>query len=190
MSLSLEWKDRPVKYLRDKIVDQLKYNLVHDHLEIEEFEQLVQLALRTPSKSELLSLIADLPKKEDFEIENQEQELAPYRKQESIVGILSQSKRKGMWIPSKQLKVVSILGETELDFRDVKLAPGLTYISLECWLGASTIIIPAGVNVVSNVKNILGSVDGGSQGRMNPDSPTIVLEGKVILGELNIKVKT
>jgi hypothetical protein len=56
-------------------------------------------------------------------------------------------------------------------------------------LGASTIIVPPEVNVVSRVKNLLGSVDSGNQGRMNPDSPTLVIEGKAILGEVRIAVQ-
>lgn len=189
MSASLEWKDKPVKYLRDKVVDQLKYNLANNHLEIDEFEQLVKIALSTQSKSELLSLTTDLPAKDQTEIKTQEQELEAYKDKESMISILSETKRKGMWIPPKQLRVLTVLGDSEIDFREVQLGPDLTYISLGCWLGSSKIIVPPGVNVVSNVKNILGSINNGSQGRMNPDSSTIVIDGKVILGEVTITVK-
>ncbi|MBT4269629.1 MAG: hypothetical protein HOD85_35935 [Deltaproteobacteria bacterium] len=183
---SQEWKDKPVKYLRDKVVDQLKYNLAHDHLEIDEFERLVRMALSTQSKTELLSLVTDLPPKDKTAIKNQELKLVDYENKESMINILSASKRKGMWVAPKQLRVLTVLGETEIDFREVRLGPDLSYISLDCWLGAVKIIIPPGVNVVSNVKNILGAMDSRSQGSMNPDSPTIVIEGKVVLGEVTI----
>ncbi len=189
MSVSLEWRDKPVKYLRDKVVDQLKYNLVNDHLETDEFEQLVRLALSTQSKSELLSLVTDLPAKTEMAQKTQEHELEASRDKESMISILSASKRKGIWIPPQQLRVLTILGETEIDFRDVQLGPDLTYISLGCWLGAVKIIVPPEINVVSNVKNILGSIDNRSHARMNPNSPTIVIEGKVMLGEVTVTVK-
>ena len=189
MSAALEWKDKPVKYLRDKVVDQLKYNLANNHLEMDEFEQLIEIALRTQSKSELLSLTADLPAKDETEINNQEQELEAYKAKESIISIISETKRKGMWIPPKQLKVFTVMGDSEIDFREAQLGPDLTYISLSCWLGNSKIIVPPGVNVVSHVKNILGSINNESQGRLNPDSPTIVIDGKVILGEVTITVQ-
>ncbi|MCP4756508.1 MAG: DUF1707 domain-containing protein [Proteobacteria bacterium] len=189
MSSSPEWKDKPVKYLRDKVVDQLKYNLVNNHLEIDEFEQMVTAALSTKSKSELLSLTADLPQKAPIETKPLERELAVYRDKKSINCILSESKTKGIWVPSKQLKVFTALGENEIDFRGAQLEPGLTYVSLGCWLGETRIIVPPGVNVVSNIKNYLGSVDNESQGKLNPDSPTIVFEGKVVLGEVRIAVK-
>jgi uncharacterized protein YjbI with pentapeptide repeats/class 3 adenylate cyclase len=186
-SSSQEWKDEPVKYLRDKVVDQLKYNLAHDHLEIDEFERLVRMALSTQSKAELLSLVTDLPPKDKTGIKNQGLKLVDYENKESMINILSASKRKGMWVAPKQLRVLTVLGETEIDFREVRLGPDLSYISLDCWLGAVKIIVPPGINVVSNVKNILGAMDSRSQGSMNPDSPTIVIEGKVVLGEVTIQ---
>lgn len=74
MSSELEWRDRPVKYLRDKVVNQLKYNLSKDHLEIDEFEQLVKIALSTQSKKELFSLLNDLPKENESGITDQNRE--------------------------------------------------------------------------------------------------------------------
>jgi len=189
MSSTLEWKDKPVKYLRDQVVDQLKYSLANDHLEIEEFEQLVRLALSTPSKTELLSLTVDLPVKEVVAQQSQERELVAYQEQESITDILSASKRRGVWVPSKQMNVLSVLSDTGLDFREVELKADVTYISLSCWLSAAKIIVPPGVNVVSNLKNVLGAIKGGNQGRMDPESPTIVIEGKVVLGDVKIVVK-
>jgi hypothetical protein len=53
-------------------------------------------------------------------------------------------------------------------------------------VGGLKIIVPPGINVVSNVKAILGSAENDSQRKMNPDAPTLVIEGKVILGEVTI----
>jgi hypothetical protein len=187
--MSLEWKDKPVKYLRDNVVDQLKWNLANNHLELDEFEQLVTIALDTQSKAELVSLTADLPPKNETELTNQEQQVAASRDAKSIVCILSESKRTGIWVPPKHLRVVTVLGDTEIDFREVQLEQDVTYISLGCWLGALKIIVPPAVNLVSNVKAILGAVENDSQGRLNPDAPTLVIEGKVILGEVTMAVQ-
>ena len=179
MSASLEWHDKPVKYLRDKVIDQLKYNLTQNHLEIDEFDQMVRIALNTKSKSELLSLTTDLPAKSENATENLERELTAIENQESVTNILSNSKRRGLWTVPKQLKVLNVLGDTEIDFRDVQLGTELKYLALRCYLGAVKIVVPPGVNVVSNLKNILSSVQGESYARMDPDSPTIVIDGMV-----------
>ena len=167
--MSPEWKDRPVKYLRDKVVDQLKLNLAKNHLEIDEFEQLVNIALSTQSKSELLSLTNDLPTKDETEIKNQELELEAYRDKDSLISILSNLKRKGNWVSPKQLRVVTVLGAAEIDFREVSFDSDFTYISLDCWFGEVNIIVPPGVNVISNVKNIVADIDDRSQRRIKPD---------------------
>ena len=189
MSTSLEWKDKPVKYLRDQVVDQLKYSLTHNHLEIDEFDQMVRIALNTQSKSELLSLTTDLPAKTDSALENVNQELARINEIESVTTILSSSKRKGNWHVPKLLRVFNVLGDTLLDFREVQLEPEIKYLSLGCCLGNVKLIVPPGVNVVSNIKNVLGAVKGESYAQMDPNSPTIVIEGWVVLGDVTIKVK-
>ncbi len=116
MSTTLEWKDKPVKYLRDQVVDQLKYSLANDHLEIEELEQLVRLALSTPNKAELLSLTVDLPVKESVALQSPERELVAYQEQESITDFISGSKRSGVWVPPKQLNILSVMSDTRIDF--------------------------------------------------------------------------
>ena len=189
MSSSLEWRDKPVKYLRDKVVDQLKYSFAHDHLETDEFDQLVRLALNTQSKTELLSLVSDLPVKTADDLVTQERDLAILEESESITNILSESKRIGIWTPPKYLKVLNVLGDSQIDFRDVQLERELFYISLTCCLGNVKLIIPPDVNVVVKLKGILSSIDGNSHRRLDPESPTIVIEGKVILGDVKIIVK-
>lgn len=189
MNALVEWKDKPVKYLRDQVIDQLKYNFAKDHLEIEEFDQLVRIALSTNSKSELLSLISDLPSKDEIGEKNQEQNLVTFRDEEKIFSIFSGSKREGGWIPPKQLKVVTLFGGADLDFREAQFGSYPTTISLRCCFGGVSIIVPSGVNVVTNVIGIFGGVSNRRQKQMTPDSPTIVIEGVAIFSGIAIKEK-
>lgn len=189
MDTSLEWKDKPVKYLRDNAVEQLQWHFAKNHLEFDEFEQRVTIALSTQSKAELASLTADLPAREDTKKPNREVDLAVYRDTQPILSILSETKRTGIWVPPKHLRVTTVLSETELDFRDVQLQHNVTYISLGCCLGEVKIIVPPGINVVSQVRCVLGSVENKSRGKMQPDAPTLVFEGKVILGQATITVR-
>lgn len=190
MNSLVEWKDRPVKYLRDKVISQLKYNLGKDHLEIEEFDQMMRVALSTQSKSELFSLVADLPK--DDSPETQESDYKPdvYRNRDMLVSVMSEQKRIGNWFSSKQLRVITVMGASEIDFRDVRFKSDLLYISLDCWFGEVRVIVPPGVNVISNVLTIAAAAGNKNRTRLDPNAPTIVIEGKVLFGELSIKEKT
>ena len=62
----------------------------------------------------------------------------------------------------------------------------LKYNLVDCWLRASKVILPPGLNVITKLSNIMGSVtvDNENQGRIDPNSQTIVLEGKVVMGEV------
>lgn len=189
MTSSLEWKDRPVKYLRDKVVEQLKASYAKDHLELEEFEQLVQLALSTQSKSELLSLTADLPESESPVVRDEIRELSAYRDVETISCFLSENRKKGIWVPSKQLNITTVMGDSIVDFRGAEMKEDVIYIQLKCWMGATRIIVPPTVNVITNVKSIMASMDSDSSQKWNPDFPTLVIEGNVVMGEVKIEVK-
>ncbi len=119
MNLPVEWKDEPVKILRDRVIEQLKYNYAHDHLEDDEFEKRLDIATNTKSKKELLLTIEDLP---DFKID----EVKPSKKtgvsinksevseSEFLVHVFSGTTRKGIWNPPKKLNVVSIFGGRNL----------------------------------------------------------------------------
>lgn len=189
MTSSLEWKDRPVKYLRDKVVEQLKASYARDHLELEEFEQMVQLALSTQSRSELLSLTADLPEGNSPVVRDELKELSVYRDVETISCILSENRKKGIWVPSKQLNIITVMGDSIVDFRGAEIKEDVIYINLKCLLGACKIIVPPSVNVIANVKSIMASMDCDSKQKWNPDFPTIVIEGKVVMGEVKMEVK-
>lgn len=183
----LEWKNKPVKYLRDQVIEQLKFNLTKGHLEIDEFEELVKLSLSTQSRSELLSLIADLPPREI--VTSPPLDLDAYTTKDSVISILSDQKRTGRWIPNKQLKILTVMGAAEIDFSEVVFKEDVTYVSLDCWLGEVKILIPEGINVISNVKTILAAYSHQRERSINPNTPTIVIEGKVVMGEVTIEEK-
>ncbi len=190
MSSSLEWRDQPVKYLRDKVVDQLKYNLSQDHLEMSEFEQLVKIAVSTKSKSELLSLVNDLPQKSEVRKISPQKELVSDIDKGTMISVFSESVRKGKWEPPKQLKVITVFGGAKIDFREAHLGPEIKYISIGCCFGGVDIIVPPGVNVVSNAMSVFGGIDNRSSGEIGPDSPTIIIDGLVVFGGVTIKVKS
>jgi hypothetical protein len=189
MNSLVEWKDKPVKYLRDQVIDQLKYSLTKDHLEIVEFDQLVRIALSTNSKSELLSLIKDLPSKDEIGKKNQEQNIAAYSEEEKMFCIFSGSKKEGGWIPPKHLKVVTLFGGADLDFREAQFGSYLTTISLRCFFGGVNIIVPSEVNVVTKVIGVFGGISNRTQKQITPDSPMIVIEGVAIFSGITIKEK-
>lgn len=184
----VEWKDKPVKFLRDQVIEQLKFNLTKGHLEIDEFEQMVRFSLTTQSKKELLSLAEDLPEKElvpassvDFDA---------YEAKESVISILSNQKKGGRWAPSKLLRVLTVLGSAEINFCEAPVKEQVTYIALDCWLGEVKIVIPEGVNIISNVKTILANCNHRGESQITVNAPTIVIEGKVVLGEVSIEEKS
>lgn len=199
--MSQNWQDKPVKYLRDTVVDQLQDHLAANHLEVDEFEQRVHVALNTQSKAELMALTADLPAPVKTAITQQKQpplsqtapQTAPlpelYADTQTITCIMSESKRNGIWAPSKHIQALIVMGDTTIDFRDVQIRSDVTHIAINCWMGEVKIIVPPGVNVLCQVKSIMGAVKNNSRGKMDSSAPTIVIQGRVVMGEVKISVR-
>jgi hypothetical protein len=190
MTPTTEWQDKPVKYLRDVVIEQLKYNLANNHLETEEFDQLVRLALSTQSRRELLSLTKDLPVKGGAGPVDRTGRAPAETDPASVVCILSSSKRPA--VPAGELgelNVTTVLGELELDFRGVRLMSDLTEVMVKCWMGEVRIIVPPGLNVVCSLKSLLADVENRAHSMMDPAQKTVVFRGKVVLGEFKIIVK-
>ena len=197
MNLSVEKGDKPIKFFRDKIISELKENYVHDNLEDHEFEKRLEIATNTQSKNELLSLISDLPEMMGVETSEKKQKEIEYsgnRENNENVGmmisIFSGSDRAGAWNPPKRLNVINIFGGSKIDLREACLAPNETKISIMCIFGGVDIVVPPGVNVISNGISIFGGIGNKSSGEMRPNTPTVIVNGFVLFGGMDIKVKT
>lgn len=60
---------------------------------------------------------------------------------------------------------------------------------MNCVLGSDEIYVPEHVNVVSKMFSVLGSVENKSASLNKLQGPTINIEGIVIFGSVEIKVK-
>lgn len=56
-----KYHHEPSKFLRDKIVEQLKKNFAANNLEVRDFELRMEVAHQTTDREELMHLVSDLP---------------------------------------------------------------------------------------------------------------------------------
>ena len=193
MNSPVEWEDKPVKILRDKVITKLKTHYALDHLDNDDFEQRLDVATNTKSKKELLSLITDLPEVQSSDAEQKQKypliNKDEIRNAETITNIFGGTDRTGVWLPPKQLNVLNIFGGTDIDFREAKLKAGETKITITCIFGGMNIIVPPGINVITNIISIFGGTDNKTSGEVFPEAPTIVIEGFAMFGGIDIEVK-
>ncbi len=85
-------------------------------------------------------------------------------------------------------KSTSILGGSELDFRDAKLAPGDNVLDMVAIMGGSSFIIPEDWNIKIEVTSILGGFsDERRKLPENKEGDTLIIKGFVLMGGGELK---
>lgn len=187
--------DRPIDAVREQTIDQLILNYGHDKLSLAAFERRLEVALDATEQAQLLELTADLDLQSDpayaekkrrhlFGVEAEEKP----EDTEHVVTILGGTERSGPWTVPSELCVWNLMGGTDLDFCDATFSNRVTRVKMLCVMGGVDIKVPEGINVTVKAFCVLGGVANKARGRHDPDAPTLIIEGLVLLGGVDVKV--
>ncbi|MFQ5529187.1 MAG: DUF1707 domain-containing protein [Gemmatimonadota bacterium] len=182
---------------REAVVEALSTHFAHDVLDMDEFEQRVDLAHRATSLAELDGLLADLG---PVAVDDQKASLV--RQDDTIPtglatrggpakrvrSILSSVQRKGAWRVPEELRVVTVMGAVELDFREAEFGPGVTEVTLTSVMGAISIVVPSDLRVECDGASILGHFEGMDldAGERDSHAPMLRITGRAIMGSVEI----
>lgn len=189
----------PLDAARDRVVDLLSAHFAHDGIPVEELDRRLDAAYKATSILELEALVRDLPNAQlglarmtapaPAYREEPSVELGYAEESERLLALMSETRRRGLWVVPRQLDVVSIMAETELDMRQASIAPGLTEINISGLMTAVKIVVPPGVRVVNRVTAFMGSVRDRTtdDAVYDPLAPVIRIEGWAVMAEVVIK---
>jgi hypothetical protein len=188
--------DKPIAKLREQTIDQLILNYSHGELSLEAFERRLDQALDAWTHDALLSLTTDLDlvvdsafmeqKKREFGFMSDSHDVMS---EEKIVSIFGNSKREGVWDVPKEIRVFSIFGNSILDFNEARFTSMTTHINVSSAFGNTIIYIPEDIKIVSYVSCVFGGVKDKAPSSNGIDTPTIILDGLVLFGNVRIKLK-
>ncbi len=185
---------------REMVIDVLSTQFANDVLDMDEFEQSVDLAHRATSVAELDELLRALEPAAD---EEPSESLIPrpeapqvaiatrVREAKRVRSILSSIQRKGTWRVPKKLRVVSVMGAIDLDFREAEFGPGVTEVRVKNVMGAIAIIVPPHLQVECDGVAILGHFEGMDQsaGERDSDAPLLRITGVAVMGAVEISTR-
>ncbi|MDO6677007.1 LiaF domain-containing protein [Shewanella sp. 4_MG-2023] len=194
MAVILE--DRPIEQVREQVIDQLIVNYSHGIISAEAFERRLDEAMNSSVHQEIIALVADLTLTADTDYSQQkDHQFAPNYGSKTatedmrLTSILGNSERSGQWVVPKVIKVNNIIGETTLDFSDAIFQHQHVTIEINCFLGSSSIYVPEGINVVCKTYGLVSSIENKAPSIATRQAPVITIEGKVILGSLEVSIK-
>ncbi len=194
MSVTLE--DRPIETVREQVIDQLIMNYSHGEISLTAFESRLDKAMNSNNNNELDDLIADLSLTVDTQYQDKKDHVlgrqyhqGQAKAFEKRHNVLSSNVLKGTWDVPKEINIYTILGNDEIDFSQARFKQANVKINIYCLLGNVSLLIPEDINVVNNTQCIVSSMEQESAGLTNKASPTLTLEGKVILGNIDVTIK-
>lgn len=194
MAVILE--DRPIETVREEVIDTLIYNYSHGVISSEAFERRLDQAMASQNHQEIFDLAVDLEKTKDSDFNSQKERqfnvnytASDNDETDTIVNIFGGSGRSGQWTVPREIKIITIFGGADIDFTDAIFTTPNVTIKILCVFGGDNIYIPENVNVVSKAFCILGGIDNSAPSIASRQAPTLTIEGLVLFGGLDIKIK-
>lgn len=150
---------------REQVIDRLTRSFAEDALTMDEFERRAELVYGATSMTELQALVADLPALAEPMAVASGKKSGAVVVGDRISTLLGSTERRMPALIPRHLTVRTMLGNTELDFRNSKFEPGITEINVKCFMGNVEISVPDGVRVELLCSSVLANVgtDGGDQ---------------------------
>jgi hypothetical protein len=179
---------------REKTIARLSDAFANDLLSVEEFERRVTLAHTSESVDEIEALAADLPADVESTATKPSAALVPVAEVQArgrVLSVLGSTKRAGAWTPAHELRVSTVLGNAELDFREARLSPGVIDLYVRSVLGNVEIVVPPGLAVETDGSAVLGNFEhvARAPAKPDPDAPLLRIHGAAVLGNVEVRMR-
>jgi hypothetical protein len=195
--MTVKLEDRPLEQVKEEVIDVLVYNYSHSVISSEAFERRLDAVIATSSHQEMMAQIEDLQPATDDTVKKYKEDVFAVNydheggeKSDTLVNILGESDRSGIWTVPRELSVITFLGGSTLDFTNARFSGPNVTVKVFSILGSDKIFVPENINIVSKAFCILGSVKNKAPSIASHQAPTITIEGVVLLSDLSIKIKT
>jgi hypothetical protein len=161
-------------------------------LTMDELDERLTSVYESRTHNELKRLIADVVVPGDHAHPATRSSRMPIRRGEEgsnwLVAIMSGRERKGRWLVGRNLKVINIMGGSDLDLNDAELVDDVVTITVVALMGGADIRVPEGLNVELTDFAFMGG-NGSELGNERPDpgGPTLRLKVISIMGGTDVK---
>jgi hypothetical protein len=194
---SPELRPSPLRSRRDATIQVLCAEFAQDNLTLEEFERRLDIAHRATALTELDALVADLQTTAQPAAVTtparapQTATPSEIREMQTLVAVMGGVERKGVWVPARRNQIFALMGGVGLDFREAKLGPGVTEVTVVCFMGGAEIIVPPDLVVEADGVAIMGGFEHRSANpqAVPPGTPVLKVNGFVMMGGVEITVR-
>lgn len=110
--------------------------------------------------------------------------------QRGAVAFLSSINRRGDWLLPRELRVVSFMGNVELDLTSVRMGPGESRIEIRCVWGNVEITVPPDIRVEIDGRPVIGvfEIERSVKTTPPPDAPLVRITGSAVMGAVTVNI--
>jgi hypothetical protein len=163
---------------RERVVALLSEALADGRLSHEEYQERMPAALSARTLGELARLTTDLapPERQPVRLDGGQ----------PLTALFTTVERRGRWVVPGTVTCLAAFGEVVIDLSEALLQDRHVVLSVYAVFGRVRIIVPSGVEVVMNGREILGRQRGGTARRVptSSDVPVVEVRGYVAASEV------
>ncbi|MEV6571028.1 DUF1707 domain-containing protein [Streptomyces sp. NPDC051577] len=188
---------------RDRVVERLRDAVAEGRLDMEEFEERLEVAYTSRTYGELEPLTRDLPAEPGAAAPLASGQPAPAGSgvawpariggsgtSATAVAVMSGFQRKGYWTVPARFNAVAFWGGGELDLREASFAQREVVINCLAVMGGIEITVPPGVEVDVRGIGVMGAFDQRlTSDPVEPGAPRVAVTGLAFWGGVQVKVK-
>jgi hypothetical protein len=161
-------------------------------LTMDELEERLNTVYESRTHRELERLVADVVVRGEQPQTATARRRMPVRRGEGganwLVSIMSGRERKGHWRVGINLKVINVMGGSDLDLNDAELAADEVHMTVFALMGGADIRVPEGLNVeLSEFAFMGGNSSTLGTERPDPGGPVLHLRVISIMGGTDVK---
>ena len=174
---------------RERHAEILRHATGEGRLTMEELDERLDAVYASRTHSELDRLVADVV------VRGEQPSLSkrmPVNRKDTgtnwLVSVMSGHDRKGRWRVGRDLKVINVMGGSDLDLNDAELTDDNVRMTVFSLMGGADVRVPDGLNVECSEFAFMGG-NGIKLGddRPDPGGPTLHLRVISIMGGTDVK---
>jgi hypothetical protein len=174
---------------RERHAEILRTATGEGRLTMEELDERLDQVYASKTHAELELLIADVVVPGDHVTLNKRM---PVNRREKgtnwLVSVMSGHDRKGRWRVGENLKVINVMGGSDLDLNDAELTDDHVHMTVFSLMGGADVRVPEGLNVeVSEFAFMGGNGIHLGETRPDPGGPTLHINVISIMGGTDVK---
>ena len=188
----------PIDRARESAVDALTKHFARDDIPVRELESRLDAVYSATTLQQIQAVTADLPALRTSTLVDAPRpasvhviSAAEVPARTVQVAIMSGSDRKGAWTPGRHHYTYAMMGGAGLDFREARLGPGVTEVTVMVAMGGAEIIVPPDLAVHTSGFALMGGIDTVDQASPtnDPTAPVLKINAFAIMGGVEITVR-